>query len=137
MRTDEARDLFSEAFEGDLDPERQKAFQEALAADEELRADYDDFVETFQLVGRMGELDELETPDLLHGVQERLRKRSKGRYYRDRFAKRAGPGWLMPLASSVAVLLILAVVWYVMQSTVILEAATEEPPRGEDVEHAE
>lgn len=124
MNTDEARDLFSEAFEGDLDEERQKAFTEALAADEELKAEYDDFVETFQLVSRMGEPDDVEAPDLLHGVQERLRKRSRGRYYRDRFAKRAGPGWMLPLLTSLAVLVLLGLAWYVMQTTVVLETAT-------------
>lgn len=139
MGTEEARDLFSEAFEGDLDEERQKAFQEALASDEELEAEYRDFVETFQLVSRMGEADDVEPPDLLHGVQERLRKRSRGRYYRDRFAKRAGPGWMLPLLTSIAVLVLLALAWYVMQTTVVLEAAIE-PPAGEPsttVEHAE
>ena len=84
MGTEEARDLFSEAFEDDLDEARKKAFQDALASDEELKAEYDDFVETFQLVSRLGDDDAVEAPDLLHGVQERLRKRSRGRYYRDR-----------------------------------------------------
>lgn len=138
MGTDEARDLFSEAFEGDLDEERQKAFQEALAKDEELKAEYDDFVETFQLVSRMGDDDAVEAPDLLHGVQERLRKRSRGRYYRDRFAKRAGPGWMMPLLTSVAVLVLLALAWYVMQTTVVLEATSSSSPEApSQTEHAE
>lgn len=120
MDSEQARDLFSEAFEGDLDDERQRAFQAALASDAELQAEYDDFVETFQIVGRMAE-DVPEPPDLLHGVQERLRKRSRGRYYRDRFAKRAGPGWMLPLLTSLAVLALLALAWYVMQTTVVLE----------------
>ena len=133
MNSEQARHLFSEAFEGDLDPERAAAFEAALAADEGLRADYDDFVETLQLVGRLDELDPAPAPDLLHGVQERLRRRSRGRYYRDRFAKRAGPGWMMPLAAVVAVLLVLAAAFFAMQTTVILKAA----PGGESGEHGQ
>ena len=133
MSSEQARDLFSEAFEGDLDEARRKAFEEALAADAELKAEYDDFVDTFRLVGRMAEAEDVRPPDLLHGVQERLRKRSRGRYYRDRFSKRAGPGWMLPLLSSIAVLVLLALAWYVMESTVVLEA----PPTPESVETPE
>lgn len=140
MSADEARDLFSEAFEGDLDEPQQQAFADALAADPALKAEYDDFVETFQLVARMGHADDREAPDLLHGVQERLRKRSRGRYYRDRFAKRAGPGWMMPLLTSLAVLVLLGLAWYVMQTAVVLERPAEAPPdsdSSQSVEHAE
>lgn len=133
MSPEEARDRFSEAFEGDLDEEAREAFDAALAADEDLEADYRDFVETFQLVGRLGETDE-EPPDLLHGVQERLRRRSRGRYYRDRFAKRAGPGWMMPVLVAVAALLVLAVAWYVMQTTVVLESDAAAPNASEQTE---
>lgn len=121
MSPDEARDVFSEAFEGDLEDERRVAFDRALASDEELRAEYDDFLETFQMMGRMGEADLASAPNLLPGVQERLRKRSRGRYYRDSFAKRAGPTWMLPLVASIAVLMILAVAWYALESIVVLE----------------
>lgn len=128
MAPDEARELFSEAFDGELDAEREKAFQDALAADDALKAEYDDFVETLGLVSRFGE--EEEPPDLLHGVQERLRKRSRGRYYRDRFSRRAGPGWIMPLLVSVGALLLLGVIWYAMHA-VVLEAETQIPGSAE------
>ena len=140
MGTEEARDLFSEAFEDDLDAERKKAFQDALASDEELKAEYDDFVETFQLVSRMGDDDAVQAPDLLHGVQERLRKRSRGRYYRDRFAKRAGPGWMMPVLTIVAVFVLLALAWFVVQTTVVLEGLPPPAAPSDDAtpaEHAE
>lgn len=121
MSPDEARDVFSEAFEDDLDPARKAEFEAALAADPELRDEYADFVQTLQLVGRIGEDDAHEAPDLVAGVQERLRKRSRGRYYRDRFAKRAGPGWTLPLLLAMACVLVLATAWYALHSTVLLD----------------
>jgi len=129
MTSDDARELFSEAFEDDLDPARKAQFQAALAADPELRQEYTEFVETLQLVGRIGDTDDDEPPDLLAGVQERLRKRSRGRYYRDRFAQRAGGGWTLPLLLGMACVLVLATAWYALQSTVVLEEpGTEAPP---------
>lgn len=128
MSPEEARNLFSEAFEGELDPERKKAFDAALAGDGELRHEYDEFVETFQFVARMGTAEDDEpTPDLLHGVQERLRKRSRGRFYRDRFSERAGPSWMLPLLLAMACVLVLASAWYALHSSVVLES----PPSDE------
>lgn len=92
MTADEARDLFSEAFEGDLDEAQQEAFDAALAADEELRLEYEEFVDTFALVSKMGEPESIEVPNLLPKIQDRIRRRSRGRYYRDQFSRRAGPG---------------------------------------------
>lgn len=139
MTSEEARELFSEAFEGDLEEERKAAFLAALEADAELKAEYDDFVETFQLVAKIGE-DAQPPPDLLRGVQERLRKRSRGRYYRDRFSRRAGPAWMLPVILVVAVVTVLAVAWFALQTTVMLDESTAppappspsgEPPSGE------
>ncbi len=125
MSPDEARDLFSEAFEGDLDAERQKAFEAALAEDGELSREYQDFVETFQIVGRMGaDDDDVEAPDLLRGVQERIRKRSRGRYYRDRFSQRAGgPAWILPLLLAMVSILVLATAWLALESGIVVEDA--------------
>lgn len=128
MSPDEARDLFSEAFEGDLEGERHAAFSAALDADMELKAEYDDFVETFQMMGRLGEMEEVEVPNLLPSIQERIRKRSRGRYYRDRFAKRAGPGWMMPLIASVTVLFLLGVAWYAIHTAVSFEETLQPSP---------
>lgn len=125
MSPEEARDAFSEAFEDELDPARQKAFEAALAADDELRMEYASFVETLQLVRGLGEDDH--APDLLTGVQERLRKRSRGRYYRDRFAQRAaGGGWVLALLLAMASVLVLATAWYALHARVELEATTAE-----------
>ncbi len=125
MSADQARECFSEAFEGELDGERRAAFEAALAADHELEQEYDEFVETFQLMGRLGEADDAQPPpDLLSGVQERLRQRSRGRYYRDSFSRQAGPSWALPLVLAVACVAVLALAWYALHSTVILEQGT-------------
>jgi anti-sigma factor RsiW len=125
MTADEARDLFSEAFEGDLDEAQQEAFDAALAADEELRLEYEEFVDTFALVSKMGEPESIEVPNLLPKIQDRIRRRSRGRYYRDQFSRRAGPGWMMPLVAAVAVLLILGAAVYALQTAVVLETTAE------------
>jgi anti-sigma-K factor RskA len=122
MSPDEARELFSEAFEGELAAERRAAFDDALGADEQLRAEYEEFVDTFRTMGRMADADAEQAPDLLHGVQDRLRKRSRGRYYRDRFAQRAGgPSWAMPLLAAMVALLVAVLAWYFVSASVVLE----------------
>ncbi|MCZ7686868.1 MAG: hypothetical protein M5U28_52235 [Sandaracinaceae bacterium] len=122
MSPEQARDRFSEALDGELDAEAKAAFEAALAADAALKQEYDEFVETFRMVGSLGGEEE-PAPDLLSGVQERLRKRSKGRYYRDRFSQRAGPSaWALPLLLAMVSVLVLALAWYALHSTVVLEA---------------
>ena len=122
MSPDEARDLFSEAFEGDLDAERKSAFDQLLMEDEELDTEYQGFVETFQMMGRLAEPESVKAPNLLPRIQERIRRRSGGRYYRDRFAKRAGgPGLVMPVIAAFAVLIVLGIALYALQTTVMLE----------------
>lgn len=131
MSPDQARDLFSEAFEGELDAERKSEFDAVLAADAELQHEYQEFVETFQIVGHLGGEEDEPAPDLLAGVQERLRKRSKGRYYRDRFSQRSGPSWVLPLLLAMMSVLVLALAWYALHTSVVLEAEaaqTDAPP---------
>jgi hypothetical protein len=129
MNAEEARELFSEAFEGELDEERKRAFEEQLEKDEALREEYRVFVETFQIVSRFGDDDD--APKLLPKVQERLRKRSKGRFYRDRFSQQTGPSWLLPLLAVMALLIVGAVAWYVMQSVVIVETTASDTPESQ------
>ncbi|MCC6872885.1 MAG: hypothetical protein IT378_01150 [Sandaracinaceae bacterium] len=125
MTSDEARDLFSEALEDELG-ERKQDFDAALSEDDELREEYAMFVATFRTVGGLAETDADDAPDLLEGVQERLRKRSKGRFYRDRFSQGSGPGWTMPLLVGAAMLIVLGIAWIFLQTSVVLE---ETPPQ--------
>jgi anti-sigma factor RsiW len=124
MSSDEARDLFSEAFEGELEPPRRAAFEAALAADPELAQEFEDFVETFRAVGSLGEHAESPTPDLLAGVQDRLRRRSGGRYYRDAFARGGGPSPALSVLLAVACLVMLGLAWYSLSSTEILDGSS-------------
>lgn len=126
MTSDEARDLLGEAIEGTLDPEKRDAFDAAIAADAELREELEAYRAVLGGVARIAARDEDEqAPDLLHGVQARLRKRSRGRYYRDRFAERAGPRSVLPVLAAILVALVLAFAWVATQSIIVIEA-----PRG-------
>lgn len=134
---DDARDLFSDALEGSLDETARRAFDEALEDDEALREEWEIFRATFQAVGsatlddedddfdeaafdldddalaKLAEEDGDDVPpppDLLRGVQARIRARSRGRYYRDRFAERSKLGWT-PLLLAAVMLVVLAAAW--------------------------
>ncbi|MBX3245849.1 MAG: hypothetical protein KF901_01565 [Myxococcales bacterium] len=131
MTSDEARDRFSDAYEGELSAEEQAAFDAALAADEALAAEYDDFrafLEGTSALAGLGDLLDLrddpslrreflmepppaDAPDLLPGVQKKLRERSRGRYYRDRFAERSKLR-AFPLVLGIIMVLILALSWF-------------------------
>ena len=115
MNSAEARDLFSEAFEGDLDEERKRAFDAVLAEDDALKAEYDDFVDTFNVLHKLAEPESVQAPNLLPRIQERIRRRSGGRYYRDRFSRDVGRGFQMwPLVASCLMLMLLGVAWYAL-----------------------
>lgn len=115
MTADEARALFSDAYDGELDAEQKAAFDALLASDAALASEYAAFC---KLLGSMAsELDaaaaptEAPAPDLLPGVQRRLRARSRGRFYADRFAERTGSGVANPLLVAAILLALVAVAW--------------------------
>ena len=55
--------------------------------------------------------------DLLGSVQSKLRSRSGGRFYRDRFAERRGRGALLPWAVAGSVLVVLVtLLWFGLES---------------------
>ncbi len=110
MTADEARELFSDALEGELDPARLGELQAALARDPALAREYEAFVQTLRRV-RGAEAPPAGAPDLLPGVQRRLRERSRGRFYADRFAERRGRGLAQPLLLGLVLLLLLGLSW--------------------------
>jgi len=115
MTPDEARELFSEAYEGELSPERREAFDAALEADPELGADWEEFRALLDGAHAMAGEGEGDEPDLLGGVQRKIRARSRGRFYRDRFAASSrATGTSLPLVLGVAMLLLLAVAWIML-----------------------
>lgn len=131
MTPDEVRERFSEAFEGDLDEQAKSAFDEALDSDSDLRAEYDDFVETLRMMGRIGQADEDVAPDMVGRVQDRIRRRSRGRYYRDRFSRqRANPAWVLPLLIAMMVLLFGALSWMLLDPSVIIDEELMSEPES-------
>jgi anti-sigma factor RsiW len=111
MTGDEARERFGAAYDGGLPPEEREAFDRALAEDPALREAYARYEQTLREVARL-EAQTPETPDVLSGVQAKLKARSGGRYYRDRFARRVGLGWNMPMIVAGALLVLLAIGWW-------------------------
>jgi hypothetical protein len=109
MTSQEARELFSAAYDTELDTATQQAFELALARDAILANEYAEFRSLLQAAAEDLELPS--TPDLLPGVQRRLRARSHGRFYRDRFSERAGLGARSPLIVAGVMMLIATLVW--------------------------
>jgi anti-sigma factor RsiW len=109
MTSHEARELFSAAYDSQLEASEQSEFDAALAADPELATEYAEFRELLQLAS--SQPAPAETPDLLAGVQHRLRVRSRGRFYRDRFAERSGLGGVSPLWVAFAIAVVFAALW--------------------------
>ena len=109
MTPDEARELFSAASDATLARGEQHAFDEALAADAEVRDEYERFCKVVRATGELA--DDTGDVDLLPGLQARLRARSGGRYYRDRFAQERPSRSLAVLGAS-AVVLVLAIPWF-------------------------
>ena len=131
MTSDEARELFGEAVEGTLEPAQREAFEAAVAADPELSSELEAYRAVMGGMARIasqGE-DDAPPPDLLRGVQTRLRKRSRGRFYRDRFSEQSTPRGALPVLVAILVALLLAAGWVGMQSLVVIESgagATQE-----------
>lgn len=127
MNAEEARDLFSEAYDGMLAGERLAAFESALDQDPELKAEYEELVELLNEAHGLGD-EEVEVPNLLPGVQKKLRERSKGRYYGDRFSLSRGFSW-MPIVLAFIMLGLLGLAYAGLHMIQELEASevTEEP----------
>jgi anti-sigma factor RsiW len=88
MTPEEARVLFDAAIDDELDPQARQTFEQALASDAALRAEFErhrDVVFATRALAR-----EAPQVDLLAGVQDKLRARSGGRFYRDKFAEQRG-----------------------------------------------
>lgn len=114
MTSDEARDQFSPAHDGELSDEERRAFDATLAADAALSAEFKRFVAmmhaTRQVAARHSP-----APNLLPKVQARIRKRSRGRFYRDRYSERSGLHTMLPLLAGGVMLLLLGALWLMAQ----------------------
>ncbi len=122
MSSEEAREHFSAVYDGELGDEEQKAFDAALAADAELQGEWREFRDLLNEAHALDEELDDEGPDLLSGVQNKIRARSRGRFYKDRFAETPGGG-LLPILMAGVMLLLVAVAW-LMLHYVQVEPAT-------------
>ncbi len=127
MTGDEARENFSAAFDGELGEQR-AAFDAILAEDTELRAEYEEFAQLLRetpslaLDEDLPEVGGAPTPDLLAGVQKKLRARSGGRFYRDRFSERSTRGLSVPMLVAGVMLVLLVVLFVALNWTTVLDA---------------
>lgn len=131
MDQDEARDLFSRAYDGELSAEQQEAFDALLDRDRELAGEWSEFRDMLNEAQTLadGEDDlDFEAVDLLAGVQSKIRARSRGRFYKDRFAARTGGQAMMPLLLGIVMLVLLAVTWFALTFTEIQGGANSEAP---------
>ncbi|MFW6050630.1 MAG: anti-sigma factor family protein [Myxococcota bacterium] len=112
MTPEEARERFSEALEGELVPEEQRRFEAALARDPGLQAEYEAFTATVRSTRALGAARP--RADLAPVVQETLRRRSRGRYYRDRFSRRTPRQTLVPLLVLGGVLALVVAAWFLV-----------------------
>jgi len=110
MTPDQARDLFSAAHEAELSEEERRAFDAALTADAALADEYARF-HSFLLSTKRAVTPPASVPNLLPKVQARIRKRSRGRFYRDRFAERGGLQAMLPMLAGALMLVLLGALW--------------------------
>lgn len=133
MTQDEARDLFSSAYDGELSSEDRERFEALLAEDEELRQEFGEFQEMLGQAQALAEGEGGEPDvDLMAGVQSKLRVRSRGRYYRDRFARRTGAQAMMPILLAAVMLMLLLVAWFVLHFAQVEEDRGASPPPPAD-----
>jgi anti-sigma factor RsiW len=106
----QARELFSAAYDSQLSEAERRSFDALLEREPELSREYAAFCATLAALG--GEHPAAAAvPDVLRGVQKRLRNASAGRYYADRFAERSGVGKLSPIVLLIVLLLLLGLGW--------------------------
>jgi len=110
MTADEARSLFDAALDDELSDDARAEFDAALASDAALREEYGQHCAVLSAAGELGRVSSV---DLLAGVQHKLRARSGGKFYRDRFAERRGPsGSLAMIMAASACVVLCVLLWF-------------------------
>lgn len=125
MDQDEARELFGEALDGTLTAEKKEALDRALASDPALREEFDSYRWVVRGAAALGAdaARVSDVPNLLPAVQAKLRRRSRGRFYRTRFSEQADArrGFWVLVAISMG--LLIALMWLLLQNAVVVESA--------------
>jgi|688.fasta_scaffold406188_1 anti-sigma factor RsiW len=130
MTPDAARDRFGDALDGLLSDGERRAFEGALETDTELRQEFEGYRAIVKgvaaavphVAGADGEASPGEAaPSLVPRVQDRIRRRSKGRYFRDRFSSGEARGGGLTALLVTAALLLLVAIWLLLDNIAILE----------------
>lgn len=108
MTDDEARAQFSAAMDGDLTPTEQAAFDAYLAGHPKVAKEFDSLRST--LAGAATAHRQVPVPDLIPGVQKKLRQRGRGGLG-DGTAHLRGRGFLTPLHLGLVLAGLLLVLW--------------------------
>ncbi len=114
MTSEQARARFDAALDGELSESERQLFDAALAHDATLAAEYAELQRVVQATRSLGSArEETSSVDILSGVQQRLRERSGGRFYRDRFSEARGQSaevtWVITLS---LILVLAAALWF-------------------------
>lgn len=134
MSADDARDRFGDVLDGALPEAERVAFDAALAGDAELREEFEAYRAIVQgvaaAVPHVAGADEgqpadepgaIVAPSLAPRVQDRIRKRSKGRYFRDRFSRGEVRGGGLTALLVTATFLLLVAVWLMLDNVSVLD----------------
>lgn len=135
MTDDEVRDRFSAYHDRELDPAEHESVRAALASRPALEAEYQSFCTMIAALGAMAGPDPVSAaspasapapaPDLLRGVQRKLQRRSRGKFYGDAWSRVAG---IVPLELMAALLLVaLVALWFALHS-ISVQPAPPTPP---------
>ena len=114
MTPEDARALFDAALDGELDSDARAEFDAVLAGNEQLREEYERHGALFASTEALGRVSQV---DLLAGVQHKLRARSGGKFYRDRFSERRGQSGTLGVVMVVSAGLVISVLlWFAYSS---------------------
>lgn len=119
MTGDEAREKFSAAYDGELAGDDKAAFEAALSADAELAKEYEEFRALLRETSALSIEPPPPPPDFVASVQRKIRARSRGRFYRDRFSQTSGTRGILPILVGIAMLVVLGIAWLTMQYSVV------------------
>lgn len=112
MTDEEARELFGAALDDALSPSEREAFDAQLRAHPTLADEYERFQRLFAQAAQVHRAAPV--PDLLPGVQKKLRDRGR-RGLGDGTAQLRGRGFLSPLTLGLVLVGLLAILWLAMR----------------------
>ena len=116
----EQDELFSAAYEGELDASEQASFERRLSEDPTLRSEYDSFRQL--LSGADRAYADAPVPDLMPGIRAKLKQR-RGLLKGDRFGQLRGRGRIQPLLLAMVLVTLLLMLWMVFSTLRILDSA--------------